>query len=559
MRRMAAWLLPGLAVGLLVLGPARRADACGCFAIPTPATPVLQAGERILFARDGNDIVAYIQIQYQGAADQFAWLVPLPSVPKVSIGTDELFSQLETAAAPRYLENNVYISCNGDTTTTSSGFGCGSSAFSSASTDGGRVGYSDMSAANGDIVVEHSSIGPYDYAVLKADNDTELTTWLKDNSYFVPANTDAALKPYLHSGAYFLALKLRGGESVGDLVPVVLRYPSDNPMIPITLTSVGAVPHMGILVYMLGEGRGVPLNYYHSVLNDLKYWQSVTTLPALIDRAVSEAPQHHTFFTQYHGPSSVVQRLDYSGRFGSATVLASLSDPAEYLSYLRFNGFTFTPALLAILQQALPVPAGVNVGQYYFNYNQYDYLRGYTDAGVPVDNNFDPVAVTAEIEERVVKPAKEAQLLLSAHPDLTRLYTTLSPEDMTVDPVFGWNKNLPAVSAGVLGTTTTPCRGSAWVENEVGIRMYINSTVPMPSTLRLETLGLEGPPVVVTDNTDSIKASLAPIATTDTQSATTSKNQGCGCGMTGDKNGLGMALLLGVVALGLMVQRRRRS
>ncbi|MGZ3408046.1 MAG: DUF2330 domain-containing protein, partial [Polyangia bacterium] len=60
---------------------ATDARACGCFAQPSPATPVVQAGERILFAHEGDQVIAYIQIQYQGAADQFGWLVPLPSVP----------------------------------------------------------------------------------------------------------------------------------------------------------------------------------------------------------------------------------------------------------------------------------------------------------------------------------------------------------------------------------------------------------------------------------------------------------------------------------------------
>ena len=53
-----------------------RAEACGCFTPPSTTTPVVQAGERILFAHEGNQVIAYIQIQYQGSADNFGWLVP---------------------------------------------------------------------------------------------------------------------------------------------------------------------------------------------------------------------------------------------------------------------------------------------------------------------------------------------------------------------------------------------------------------------------------------------------------------------------------------------------
>src|SRR5437762_11709624 len=92
--------------------------------------------------------------------------------------------------------------------------------------------------------------------------------WLSANHYFVPAGTSGAVDPYIHPGAYFLALKLKSGQSAGDLQPVVVHYKSDLPMIPIILTSVGAQPNMGIFVWILGEMRAVPRNYYHTVIND---------------------------------------------------------------------------------------------------------------------------------------------------------------------------------------------------------------------------------------------------------------------------------------------------
>ena len=521
MKRVLQWFLPGIALGAMMLAPIHRAEACGCFAIPSPATPVLQAGERILFAKEGNNVLAYIQVQYQGAADQFAWLIPLPSVPQVDIGTDELFTKLEGNTQPTYVTSTVRLSCGNGSSGVATSVGCGAS-LSARDPNFTPVGAADLGAFNGDLVVERSSIGPYDYAVLKADNGTELTTWLADNRYFVPTGTGDALKPYLRPGAYFLALKLRAGESVGDLVPVVLRYPSDMPMIPITLTSVGAVPHMGILVYLLGEGRGIPTNYHHSVINDLPLWQGTTTLASLIDKAVAEAPQHHTFFTQFHGSARLMDRtVDYPGRFGSASVLAAINDPSAYLQNLKQLGFLFTPTVVSILNHYLPIPNSIRVSGavYYANYDNYDLYRiqDPSDGGTP-PVAFDPVGLTNELEERVVVPSQAAQLLLNGRPDLTRLYTTLSPEDMTVDPVFGWNKTLPDVTNLVAATATQPCSGSTWVRSPSGFDMYIRSTATLPASLRVEVLGLEGPPTMVTDNSTLIRDALTPIASADTQS-----------------------------------------
>ena len=60
------------------------------FAPTTTVTPVVQAGERILFAVDNGTVTAHIQIQYSGDARSFGWLLPLPSVPTLKAGTDEL-------------------------------------------------------------------------------------------------------------------------------------------------------------------------------------------------------------------------------------------------------------------------------------------------------------------------------------------------------------------------------------------------------------------------------------------------------------------------------------
>lgn len=95
--------------------------------------------------------------------------------------------------------------------------------------------------------------------------------WLSANRYFIPAGTDGpAVDPYIRPGAYFLALKLKAGARTGDLTPVVLEYPSELPMIPLILTSVGATPNMGVQVFLLGHGRGIPRKFHHVVMNDAR-------------------------------------------------------------------------------------------------------------------------------------------------------------------------------------------------------------------------------------------------------------------------------------------------
>src|SRR5688572_19066524 len=96
--RLAAAATVAGAAALLTSTP--RVEACGCFAPPDPSVPIVQAGERILFAMEEGRVIAHIQVQYSGPAEEFGWLLPMPAIPDIEIGTDELFTQVTATTQP---------------------------------------------------------------------------------------------------------------------------------------------------------------------------------------------------------------------------------------------------------------------------------------------------------------------------------------------------------------------------------------------------------------------------------------------------------------------------
>lgn len=559
-----------LATGMTLV-PLGVAQACGCFAPPDPSVPVVQAGERIVFATDGGQVTAHIQIQYAGDAKDFGWLLPLPSLPKMELGSDELFTQLIAQTQPKY--RLVYANNCGNR----GGIGGGANA----PTAGGAFNDSVDAGAYTPLVAQ-DSIGPYDYAVLKADRKDEMFQWLQDNRYFVPVGTDDVVAPYIHEGAYFLALKLKSGKSAGDLQPVVVRYASDLPMIPIVLTSVTAQPDMGIQVWMLGTGRAIPRNYFHTVLDDaaIDWANAGANYQDLVIRATKEAEGRHTFVTEFAGKSDVMKGvLDYGGRFGSESELARNADAVSFVGYLRDHGYgaqsaqggfggpgvptgvVYSGALLGILQAHIPMPQaladqGVTAATYY---SQLDYYLGayrdqYPQQFAGLDFSLDGAAVAAEIWQRVVEPTQAASKLFDTHPYLTRLYTTLSPEQMNRDPVFSYNPDLPDVSNVHEATLTYQCNvlgdiiGSTLVtEQGHSIKGDGQSIAPpdpnLPASQRIEILREEGAPETVVDNAKPIRTALA--------------TGGCSVapGSSAGSTGMGLAMLLIGAALGL----RRRA
>src|SRR5262245_29235149 len=167
-RRALCMVAAALAISGIEL---RRVEACGCFTPPDPSVPVVQAGERILFAQDSGKIIAHIQIQYAGEAAEFGWILPLPTVPALELGTDEPFNQLTTQTQPKYRMNTVFDGNCG----VRGGFG--GTPTSADSSGGGPPSVPNESGPK-NIVVIQDAIGPYDYAVLHADNRNEMLRWL---------------------------------------------------------------------------------------------------------------------------------------------------------------------------------------------------------------------------------------------------------------------------------------------------------------------------------------------------------------------------------------------
>jgi hypothetical protein len=497
------------------LGHSRNVEACGCFTPPDPSVPIVQAGEDILFSIDNGTVTAHIQIKYSGAAQDFGWLLPLPSVPTLQLGTDELFANLLSTTQPKYRLNTQY---NGT---------CGFQPQGRTFGPTASVGQGGAAAGNvsdtSSVVVVQDSIGPYDYAVLKADSQDDMLNWLSTNHYFVPTGTDQTVGAYIHPGAFFLALKLRSGNTAGDLQPVVVQYPSDIPMIPIVLTSVAAQPHMGIQVWMLGGGRAIPDNYYHTVISDLAIdWANAgQNYNDVIIKATGEAPDKHSFVTEYAGSSSVMQKiLNAPGRFGTQADLAASPDATTFVQYLQQHGFVFTSQLTAILAKYIPVPTGLTASTFFGNIAYYlgPYMTQNPAAFTGWTLNYDPVSMAQDIQDRVVQPTLDAGALFDKYPTLTRLYTTLSPEDMTKDPTFTFSPTLPNVSnvhqatlsyycgTGSNDRTITPARlvtEQGWtVDFPDGTGQAVLPPPPtgISATRRLEVLSADRPPNVITDN-----------------------------------------------------------
>ncbi|MFT6377230.1 MAG: MYXO-CTERM domain-containing protein, partial [bacterium] len=380
---------------------------------------------------------------YQGSAEDFAWVVPVPEVPELFLSTDMLFQQLRQRTRPQFRVETVY---NGDCEWQwDTGWDVDVSE-SDTDTD------SDSSPSGGVDIIEERNVGPYRTVVLRASSSAALLTWLQDNNYDLPDSLDPVLAPYVASESYFVALGLQNDRDLGDLKPLGMRYAATQPMIPIQLTSIAATPDMRLEVYVLGEERAVPSNYLHVQVNEAAIdWLSWgANYEDIITRAADEAGGQ-AFATDFSGSTAAFRGMMYTeGRFNTA-VFDGVTDPVEAMNLVIDGRFPANGTTLSILRRFLPVPDGLDEQSFYNCVDCYpDQLEGVT---------VDGTAMGAAFEEEVVAPLRGAEALFSRHSTVSRMTSSISPVEMTVDPMFVFNPDMGDVSNLHTATVEYDCTG----------------------------------------------------------------------------------------------------
>jgi len=532
-----------LAMG--VLAPS-RAEACGGFFCSR--VPIDQAGERIVFGVKDNLVEAHIQIQYQGAAEKFSWVVPMPAKPTLAVGSPLIFGFLDSRTQPRF-NLQWQNSCN-------RGGGGGDPALA----DGDAAGPPSPVAGGGVVVVSQQEVGPYDAAILLADNATALSTWLVDNGYDLTLQGRQALEPYVGQGNYFVALKLQQNKQVGDLRPIVVRFPGQRPCIPIKLTAIAARPDMPITAYVLSHKRAIPVNYRHVLINPTRInWLSGGSNYSQVANAAVDEAGGRAFLTEFAGASQPV----YEGfkamipNYDTAA-LAQIPHPVDFVAEVLRQGFARDPAVQGLLRQFISVPASVT--QQGISEQQFFNMIWQYRAEIDSDPNrapFDAAGFAKALQDTIVKPTNDALVLLRSHPYLTRLYTTMSADEMTVDPDFDFNSDAPDVTNLFTAKATMESCQDDWSERRVRIelpdgRFFYQKfgqtpTVDGPNSLRIEQWTEVGPAAVIQDNSARVDEELG-------KAGGGVLNSGCAC----SSSGAGSAALLTFV-LGVFAARRRRG
>lgn len=537
----------GLALTLPLWLTAHARDALACGGFFCASQPVIQTGEQIIFGvdPDAQSVDAIINIAYQGAAPDFAWLLPLTAAPRsIRAGSSAAFRALAISTTPRFQPRlRTEGSCSVGL------FGVGADA--GAALDAGAP-------SGGVTVLSQESVGPYDSVVLASRDPTATRGWLNDNGYRVTDEMMQVVVPYLATDHVLLALKLRKEQTVGDLQPIQLELDAIEPCIPLRLTAIAAQADMDVVAYVLGPRRAIPRNYFHVIPNwaRIDWLRNGANYRSIVAEAADEAGGN-AFVTEFSGAtSSLGTLLDTQGNERVRRELEGAASLGAFLSVVTTSGLFQRPETLGILRRWIPdallESAGLDPALFWQAPPFY--------AEQLQETPFDPLPPAREIDERIFAPDLAAQALFGEFPHLTRLYTLISPEEMNVDPMFDF-RDLPDVSnvhgADVLVSCEDGRPTRAEVTLDDGQRYALSANLqPLASTPAAAKIEDLARALVISDRSDDIAVVLDGTFTERRGELPDPRGSSCGCrtGATRDAAGSALALLIGI-----LISRRRRG
>ncbi len=249
---------------LLLMMPPTSTAFCGFYVAKADASLYNKASQVVL-VRSNDHTVLTMANDYQGDLEEFALVVPVPTVLKESdirIVEKKYIDRVDAFTAPRLVEYFDEDPCQMVLRRERS-------LMNSPATLTGAP-ESDSFKNDFGVTIEASyTIGEYDILILSATESSGLEAWLKLNNYRIPRGARAVLGSYIRQNLKFFVAKVNLKEQASTgytyLRPIQVEYTSPRFMLPIRLGTVNAKGPQDLLIYALTQTGRVETTNYRTV------------------------------------------------------------------------------------------------------------------------------------------------------------------------------------------------------------------------------------------------------------------------------------------------------
>ena len=244
----------GVVAAALAAAPSLVSAFCG-FYVAGADQKLYNNATQVVLMRHGTRTVLSMQNNYQGPAEDFAMVVPVPVVlqeENVKTLPREVFDRVDTLASPRLVEYWEEDPCAFDEYDREK-------ERSSKSADMSADKPDEDSGGHGVTVEAQFTVGEYEIVILSAKEATGLDSWLREQGYKISDGAAPLLEPYVQGGWKFFVAKVDVSKVTFDsnknamLSPLRFYYDSEDFTLPVRLGLMNAKDKQDLIVHILAD------------------------------------------------------------------------------------------------------------------------------------------------------------------------------------------------------------------------------------------------------------------------------------------------------------------
>jgi len=193
---------------------------------------------RAMIAYVGDTQAIVLEPLFEGNAEDFGMMLPVPAEPKITEAPEKIFDELEDLTNPTRQFPMMMDAASG------------------------ALGAPEIMEDDGVEVIEQQELGDFAVTTLRATRVDALTDWLERNQYQYTENDVANFEYYVdQAGYYFVALRVlvdaeviaEDGTISGRLSPIDIRFQTKEPVVPIRTVAGNTSMRMTFTLYTLGD------------------------------------------------------------------------------------------------------------------------------------------------------------------------------------------------------------------------------------------------------------------------------------------------------------------
>ena len=252
-----------LTASLTVLVTANAQAFCG-FYVAKADTSLFNQASQVVLVRDGNRTVITMANDFEGDAEDFAVVIPVPTMierEQINVGDRAVIEHLDAYTSPRLVEYHDPDPCMR--------YEVAEMARSDAALPATARQLEKSARSRGVTIEAQYTVGEYDIMILSATQSGGLVAWLTENDYKLPRGAERVVSSYLKQDMRFFVAKVNLEQQAKSgyqyLRPIQVAYESNKFMLPIRLGTLNAKGKQELYVYALTRTGRIETTNYRTV------------------------------------------------------------------------------------------------------------------------------------------------------------------------------------------------------------------------------------------------------------------------------------------------------